>query len=67
MTGRELAQAVRKHRGKIQVRAVIGDSSAWLYVSKAELIAYLEGVGDTETGARLETTHDGDTVIDSIF
>lgn len=67
MTGRELAKAVRKHSGKIQVRATIGSYAGWFYVSKAELAAYLEELGDTETGAQLETNSDGDTVIDSVF
>lgn len=67
MTGRELAQAVRKHRGKIQVRGEVGSYAGWFYVSKPELIAYLEGLGDSETGAQLETTPEGDTIINPMF
>ncbi len=67
MTGNELAKAIRAHRGKIQVRGVIGAFDGWFYVSKPELIEYFTNLGDIETGAQLETTPNGDTTIASVF
>lgn len=60
MTGYELAKAVRNCKGKLSVPVLLGADVSYIYVQKADLIRTLTGIGNTESGMRLEREDGGD-------
>lgn len=59
MTGKELAQAVRKVKGKVSAPVLMGADVEYLYVEKADLIAMLMNLGDRDSGMKLEPEDGG--------
>jgi len=53
MTGSEIAKAIKAHRGKVSVRAVLGDDSPYLFAEKQSLFDHFQRAGNSETGVAL--------------
>lgn len=52
MTGKELLKAIKATKGPLYVGAVM-EGDPWVQVVRADMIKYLTGKGDTETGCKL--------------
>lgn len=60
MTGFELAKAVRNCKGKVSAPVLMGADVPYIYVEKTDLIRVLQGIGNSESGMRLEREDDGE-------
>lgn len=64
MTGKELANAVRKHKGKINVPMLTKYDVIYVYAEKKDLIERLEAIGDNPCGLDMRLS-DGEAYIDA--
>jgi hypothetical protein len=64
MTNRQLANKVRRHRGKVEVPVLIPEDVHHLYVEKADLIEYLMVFPDDQAPFYIVETDHGPMRLD---
>lgn len=60
MTGKQLASAIRRHRGKISVPMLTAAGVIYVFAEKSDLAACFDQYGDHEVGLKLVQEDNGD-------
>ncbi len=63
MTGNQIVNALRKHRGEVCVAAQFANDAPYIRVYKSDVIAHFKDVGDVETECSVRVS-DGTAYVD---
>jgi hypothetical protein len=65
MTGKEIAKAIKAHKGKVSIPALFGNDAPYIYAEKQDLVDHFSRMGDNETGCEFRNSN-GDAFVDTV-